>query len=141
MVLHWSIGIPIYFTDLQSRPVLDAATIAGLHPLRLMHETSTTALAYGIYKTDLPENEQLNVAFFDIGCLQRPSSGLVHFSVDLQYADVCELQAPTKISNYTVKLLFVWYLFLSIGIKFLCSNFYLGNNEQIGPFQATKRGT
>ena len=61
------IGIPVYFTDLQRRAVLDAATIAGLHPLRLIHETTATALAYGIYKTDLPENDQLNVAFVDIG--------------------------------------------------------------------------
>ncbi|PWA80993.1 heat shock protein 70 family [Artemisia annua] len=61
------IGIPIYFTDLQRRAVMDAAIIAGLHPLRLMHETTATALAYGIYKTDLPENEQLNVAFVDVG--------------------------------------------------------------------------
>ncbi|XP_071717284.1 heat shock 70 kDa protein 15-like [Rutidosis leptorrhynchoides] len=66
-VVDCCIGIPIYFTDLQRRAVLDAATIAGLHPLRLMHETTSTALAYGIYKTDLPENEQLNVAFVDIG--------------------------------------------------------------------------
>ncbi|MED6142600.1 hypothetical protein PIB30_115316, partial [Stylosanthes scabra] len=57
------IGIPVYFTDIQRRAVLDAATIAGLHPLRLFHETTATALAYGIYKTDLPENDQLNVAF------------------------------------------------------------------------------
>ncbi|KAI9076314.1 hypothetical protein K1719_041739 [Acacia pycnantha] len=49
------------------RAVLDAATIAGLHPLRLIHETTATALAYGIYKTDLPENDQLNVAFVDVG--------------------------------------------------------------------------
>ncbi|KQK07192.1 heat shock 70 kDa protein 15 [Brachypodium distachyon] len=61
------IGIPVYFTDLQRRAVLDAATIAGLRPLRLFHETTATALAYGIYKTDLPENDQLNVAFVDIG--------------------------------------------------------------------------
>ncbi|XP_004506857.1 heat shock 70 kDa protein 15 [Cicer arietinum] len=61
------IGIPVYFTDVQRRAVLDAATIAGLHPLRLIHETTATALAYGIYKTDLPENDQLNVAFVDIG--------------------------------------------------------------------------
>ncbi|GJT95196.1 heat shock 70 kDa protein 15-like protein [Tanacetum coccineum] len=66
-VVDCCIGIPIYFTDLQRRAVMDAATIAGLHPLRLMHETTATALAYGIYKTDLPENEQLNVAFVDIG--------------------------------------------------------------------------
>ncbi|XWS20317.1 hypothetical protein CRYUN_Cryun31cG0091000 [Craigia yunnanensis] len=66
-VVDCCIGIPVYFTDLQRRAVLDAATIAGLHPLRLMHETTATALAYGIYKTDLPENDQLNVAFVDIG--------------------------------------------------------------------------
>ncbi|XP_006643833.1 heat shock 70 kDa protein 15-like isoform X2 [Oryza brachyantha] len=61
------IGIPVYFTDLQRRAVLDAATIAGLRPLRLFHETTSTALAYGIYKTDLPESDQLNVAFVDVG--------------------------------------------------------------------------
>ncbi|KAG6727920.1 hypothetical protein I3842_02G148100 [Carya illinoinensis] len=66
-VVDCCIGIPVYFTDLQRRAVLDAATIAGLHPLRLLHETTATALAYGIYKTDLPENDQLNVAFVDIG--------------------------------------------------------------------------
>ena len=66
-VVDCCIGIPVYFTDLQRRAVLDAATIAGLHPLRLIHETTATALAYGIYKTDLPENDPINVAFVDIG--------------------------------------------------------------------------
>lgn len=66
-VVDCCIGIPVYFTDLQRRAVLDAAAIAGLHPLRLLHETTATALAYGIYKTDLPENDQLNVAFVDVG--------------------------------------------------------------------------
>ncbi|TVU17170.1 hypothetical protein EJB05_33187 [Eragrostis curvula] len=66
-VVDCCIGIPVYFTDLQRRAVLDAATIADLRPLRLFHETTATALAYGIYKTDLPENEQLNVAFVDVG--------------------------------------------------------------------------
>ncbi|AQK84627.1 Heat shock protein 4 [Zea mays] len=66
-VVDCCIGIPVYFTDLQRRAVLDAATIAGLQPLRLFHETTATALAYGIYKTDLPENDQLNVAFVDVG--------------------------------------------------------------------------
>lgn len=61
------IGIPVYFTDAQRRSYLDAATIAGLRPLRLMHETTATALAYGIYKTDLSETEPLNVAFVDVG--------------------------------------------------------------------------
>ncbi|KAG5016281.1 hypothetical protein JHK82_021950 [Glycine max] len=66
-VVDCCIGIPVYFTDLQRRAVLDAATIAGLHPLRLIQEMTATALAYGIYKTDLPENDQLNVAFVDVG--------------------------------------------------------------------------
>ncbi|KAG6418278.1 hypothetical protein SASPL_120479 [Salvia splendens] len=66
-VVDCCIGIPAYFTDLQRRAVIDAATIAGLHPLRLIHETTATALAYGIYKTDLPENEPMNVAFVDAG--------------------------------------------------------------------------
>ncbi|CAN4084864.1 unnamed protein product [Withania somnifera] len=67
VVLDCCIGIPIYFTDLQRRAVIDAATIAGLHPLHLIHETTATALAYGIYKTDLPENDPLNVVFVDVG--------------------------------------------------------------------------
>ncbi|KAJ8422662.1 hypothetical protein Cgig2_014431 [Carnegiea gigantea] len=66
-VVDCCIGIPIYFTDLQRRAVLEAATIAGLHPLRLIHETTATALAYGIYKTDLPESDPINIAFVDIG--------------------------------------------------------------------------
>ncbi|GER32746.1 heat shock protein 70 [Striga asiatica] len=66
-VVDCSIGIPVYFTDLQRRAVIDAATIAGLHPLHLIHETTATALAYGIYKTDLPESEAMNVAFVDVG--------------------------------------------------------------------------
>ncbi|KAJ0806345.1 putative Heat shock protein 70 family [Helianthus annuus] len=66
-VVDCCIGIPIYFTNLQRRAVMDVAKIAGLHPLRLMHETTATVLVYGIHKTDLPENEQLNVACVDIG--------------------------------------------------------------------------
>ncbi|KAM0933443.1 putative Heat shock protein 70 family [Dioscorea sansibarensis] len=66
-VVDCHIWIPVYFTDLQRRTVMDAAAIAGLRPLQLFHETTATALAYGIYKTNLPENGQLNVAFVDIG--------------------------------------------------------------------------
>ncbi|XP_002986462.2 heat shock 70 kDa protein 14 [Selaginella moellendorffii] len=66
-VVDCVIGIPVYFSDLQRRAYLDAASIAGLHPLRLMHETTATALAYGIYKTDLPEGDPVHVAFVDVG--------------------------------------------------------------------------
>ena len=66
-VVDCCIGIPVYFTDLQRREVLDAATIASLRPLSLIHETTATALGYGIYKTDLTEKDPLNIAFVDVG--------------------------------------------------------------------------
>ncbi|GAB2232573.1 hypothetical protein Droror1_Dr00011615 [Drosera rotundifolia] len=61
------IGIPAYFTDLQRRVVLDAATIAGLNPLSLIHETTATALEYGVSKLDLVGKDCLNVVFVDVG--------------------------------------------------------------------------
>ncbi|XP_024357147.1 heat shock 70 kDa protein 14 [Physcomitrium patens] len=66
-VVDCVIGVPVYFTELQRRAYLDAAQVAGLHPLRLMHETTATALAYGIYKTDLSDTEPINVVFVDVG--------------------------------------------------------------------------
>jgi heat shock 70kDa protein 4 len=46
------IGIPSYFTNLERRAYLDAAEIAGLKPLRLMHDLTATGLGYGLYKSD-----------------------------------------------------------------------------------------
>lgn len=61
------IGVPSYFTDLQRRAYLDASTIAGLKPLRLIHDCTAIALGYGIYKTDFPGAGPTYVAFVDIG--------------------------------------------------------------------------
>lgn len=61
------IGIPSYFTDLQRRAYLDAAIIAGLKPLRLIHDCTATALSYGIYKTNFNSDGPSYVAFIDIG--------------------------------------------------------------------------
>jgi len=63
------ISVPSYFTDGERRALLDAARIAGLNVLRLMNETTATALAYGIYKQDLPEQDKpaRNVIFVDAG--------------------------------------------------------------------------
>lgn len=63
------ISVPCYYTDVQRRAVLDAAEIAGLNPLRLINDTTATALGYGITKTDLPEVDapSRHVAFVDIG--------------------------------------------------------------------------
>lgn len=41
--------------------------LAGLNCLRLMNETTATALSYGIYKTDLPEADPVHVVFVDVG--------------------------------------------------------------------------
>ncbi|KAL5737675.1 hypothetical protein ACOSP7_030436 [Xanthoceras sorbifolium] len=61
------IGVPSYFTDLQRREYLNAATIAGLKPLKLIHDCTATALGYGIYKTDFSSGGTTYVAFVDIG--------------------------------------------------------------------------
>lgn len=54
-------------TEVERYAMLNAASIAGLNCLRLVNETTATALAYGIFKTDLPENDPVHVAFVDVG--------------------------------------------------------------------------
>lgn len=63
------IGVPPWFTDTQRRSLMDAAEIAGLKLLRLINDTTATALGYGITKTDLPtaEEKPRRIAFVDIG--------------------------------------------------------------------------
>ncbi|KAL4703379.1 hypothetical protein ACJJTC_011168 [Scirpophaga incertulas] len=63
------ISVPSYFTNSERNALLNAAAIAGLNVLRLMNETTATALTYGIYKQDLPapEEKPKNVVFVDFG--------------------------------------------------------------------------
>ncbi|XP_078067223.1 heat shock 70 kDa protein 4L isoform X2 [Mustelus asterias] len=63
------ISVPSFFTDAERRSVIAAADIAGLNCLRLMNDTTAVALAYGIYKQDLPapEEKPRNVVFVDMG--------------------------------------------------------------------------
>ncbi|KAG5341034.1 Heat shock pss like protein [Termitomyces sp. T112] len=62
------IAVPGWYTDIQRRALLDAASIAGLTTLRLINDTTATALGYGITKSDLPEAENpRHVAFVDVG--------------------------------------------------------------------------
>ena len=61
------ISIPVFATDAQRRAMLDAAKITGLNVLRLLHETTATALAYGIFKTSEFTDEPTNVCFVDVG--------------------------------------------------------------------------
>ncbi|KAG7673591.1 hypothetical protein KSW81_006791 [Nannochloris sp. 'desiccata'] len=61
------ISVPVFYTEAERHAMLTASQVAGFNCLRLLDETTATALAYGIYKTDLPENEVINVAFVDVG--------------------------------------------------------------------------
>ncbi|EFO21220.2 hypothetical protein LOAG_07269 [Loa loa] len=63
------VSVPFYFADAQRRALLTAVRIAGLNCLQILNETTAVALAYGIYKQDLPaENDPSRiVAFIDIG--------------------------------------------------------------------------
>ncbi|QDZ20946.1 heat shock protein Hsp70 [Chloropicon primus] len=61
------VSIPNYYAESERSAMLDAIDIAGLKCLRLIPDTTATALAFGIYKTDLHETDALNVAFVDVG--------------------------------------------------------------------------
>ena len=63
------LSCPSWFTDAQRRSILDAAEIAGLKVLRLMNDTTATALGWGITKLDLPSGEEQprRMAIIDIG--------------------------------------------------------------------------
>lgn len=63
------IAVPAWYTDVQRRGLLNAAEVAGINTLRLINETTATALGYGIIKLDLPgpDEKRKRVAFVDIG--------------------------------------------------------------------------
>jgi len=61
------VSVPVFFNDAQRRAMLDASAIAGLNVMRLMNETTATALAYGIFKTAEFGDEPTNVVFVDVG--------------------------------------------------------------------------
>ncbi|KAM0901558.1 hypothetical protein ACQ4PT_019904 [Festuca glaucescens] len=62
------ISVPCYFTQAQRRAYADAAAVAGLRPLRLMHDLAATALCYGLYRSDLGvAGGPTYVAFVDVG--------------------------------------------------------------------------
>lgn len=61
------IGVPSYFTSMQRRAYLHAADIAGLSPVRLMHDCTAVALGYGIYKSEFQNRGPSNVVFVDVG--------------------------------------------------------------------------
>ncbi|KAJ3530961.1 hypothetical protein NMY22_g8354 [Coprinellus aureogranulatus] len=74
------IAVPGWYTDIQTRAVLDAAAIANLNVLRLINDTTDIALGCGITNTNLPEREAPgNVAFVNVSHA-TPSVSIVAFS-------------------------------------------------------------
>lgn len=62
------IAVPGWYTDIQRRALLDAASVAGLNTLRLINDSTAVALGYGITKSDLPDAENpRHVVFVDVG--------------------------------------------------------------------------
>lgn len=62
------ISVPSYSTNAERQAYLDAAEIAGIKCVRLINESTATALTYGFFrKADLDEKEPRIVAFVDFG--------------------------------------------------------------------------
>eukprot|EP01089_Gocevia_fonbrunei_P019392 TRINITY_DN6857_c0_g1_i2.p1 TRINITY_DN6857_c0_g1~~TRINITY_DN6857_c0_g1_i2.p1 ORF type:complete len:800 (-),score=248.21 TRINITY_DN6857_c0_g1_i2:49-2448(-) len=61
------VSVPVYYTSQQRQALLDATRIGGYSCLRLINETTATGLAYGFYRTDLPEKDPVNVMIVDVG--------------------------------------------------------------------------
>lgn len=61
------LSVPPYYNDRQRRALMDAADIAQVRCIRLANENLASALAYGMPKSDLPEDAPRNVCFVDVG--------------------------------------------------------------------------
>ncbi|GAB1597837.1 heat shock 70 kDa protein 4-like [Argonauta hians] len=68
-VVDCVVSVPSTYTDMQRRAMLDACQMVNLNCLRIMNDTTATALAYGIYKQCLPEESESRrvVIFVDMG--------------------------------------------------------------------------
>ncbi|VDM53781.1 unnamed protein product [Angiostrongylus costaricensis] len=75
------VTVPSFFTDVQRHATQAAIQYAGLNALRVMNESTAIALAYGIYKQDLPEDsaKPRYVVFLDVGHTSTQAS-LVAFN-------------------------------------------------------------
>jgi molecular chaperone DnaK (HSP70) len=61
------ITIPARFTDAQRQATLDASKIAGLDCVRMIHEPTAAAMAYGLTNRKLKPDELLNIIVYDFG--------------------------------------------------------------------------
>ena len=61
------ITIPARFTDAQRQATYDASVIAGLDCVRMIHEPTAAAMAYGLINREIEENKVINIIVYDFG--------------------------------------------------------------------------
>merc|ERR1712070_727990 len=62
------LSVPSYASNAERQAYLDAAEIAGIKCIRLINESTATALTYGFFrKNDLDKDKDRKVAFVDFG--------------------------------------------------------------------------
>ena len=75
------ITVPAYFNSVQTKATQQSARIAGLNPIRVIHEPTAAAIAYGLNKK-MKEDDEEYVIVFDLGggtfdvsilCLEKDS--------------------------------------------------------------------
>lgn len=98
------ITVPSYFTNAERQALLDAAGICGLNVLRLMNETTATALSYGFYKQDLPASEEKArvVVFVDCGHASLQISACAFHKGKLKMLASCADQVGGRDFDYAL---------------------------------------
>jgi len=66
-VIKAVITVPANFNDSQRQATKDAATIAGLDCVRIIHEPTAAALAYGLMNKSLESDKDIKTIVFDLG--------------------------------------------------------------------------
>ena len=61
------ITVPARFNDKQRQATIDAAKIAGLDCVRIIHEPTAAAMAYGLGSRKLKKDEYINIIVYDFG--------------------------------------------------------------------------
>ncbi|KAK6023948.1 DnaK family protein [Ostertagia ostertagi] len=93
------VTVPSYFTDVQRRATQAAIQSANLNALRVMNESTAIALAYGIYKQDLPEESARAryVVFLDVGHASTQASLVAFNKGKLQFRFLNYANVPTEV--------------------------------------------
>ena len=75
------ISVPAYFTEVERRALLDAAAIAEVKCVKLMNDTTASALSYGLFRQKELTEEPRSVAIVDMGH-SKLSVAVVAFTKD-----------------------------------------------------------